>query len=303
MLLKLENSPVQTVSFQSQSFLVKRDDLLHADFSGNKARKLHYFLVNEFPGIDTLISHGSIQSNAMYSLSVLCRLKNWTFIYYVDHIPSLLKETPVGNYRYALNNGMELRVFTNNQGIADIDYDNNTCLLIHEGGANQEAQYGLKILASETRQYKKDHNINKLKLFLPSGTGTTALYLQKYLDDEVITCPCVGDATYLKKQFLMLEKDDSIHPTIVPGNRKYHFGKLYADHFSLWKALKDETDIEFDLLYDPIGMEIFLALEKDRNFTYMYIHQGGIKGNETMISRYRFKGISKNLTKMSEPAR
>jgi 1-aminocyclopropane-1-carboxylate deaminase len=288
-MIKLHNSPIQNISFQNQSFLIKRDDLLHTDFSGNKARKLHYFLVNDFPNIDTVISYGSNQSNAMYSLSVLCKIKKWNFIYYVDHIPSFLKENPAGNYKYALENGMCIKVFENNQSMADIEYDRGNVLFINEGGANKEAQYGIQILANELIQYKDENNIKDIKIFLPSGTGTTALYLQKYINDEVYTSPCVGDEEYLKKQFLALESDESIHPTIIANDKKYHFGKLCKENYLFWKELKEKINIEFDLLYDPIGMKNFLQLKKEDKFKYIYIHQGGIKGNETMIKRYKFK--------------
>ncbi len=288
-MINLINSPIQNITFEKQNFLIKRDDLLHEDFSGNKTRKLHYFLVNEFDNIKNIISYGSNQSNAMYSLSVLCKLKNWTFTYYVDHIPSYLKDNPSGNYKHSLNNGMNIKTLQDNQTIEDITYDKNTTLLINEGGANKEAQYGLKILAQEIEQYKKQNNINNLKIFLPSGTGTTALFLQKYLLDEVLTCPCVGDNLYLKKQFLALENNEKYHPTIINTRKKYHFGKLYKDNYILWEKLKNQTNIEFDLLYDPIGMETFLSIAKENNTTYLYIHQGGTIGNETMVERYLYK--------------
>ena len=53
--------------------------------------------------------------------------------------------------------------------------------------------------------------------------------------------------------------------------------------------LKKKINIEFDLLYDPIGIKTFLSLQKEEKFTYLYIHQGGIKGNETMCERYLYK--------------
>ncbi|RLA80721.1 MAG: 1-aminocyclopropane-1-carboxylate deaminase, partial [Epsilonproteobacteria bacterium] len=43
------NSPIESIQFQNQSFLIKRDDLLHKDFTGNKARKFYYFFKNDFP--------------------------------------------------------------------------------------------------------------------------------------------------------------------------------------------------------------------------------------------------------------
>ncbi len=280
-------SPIEQITFEKQSFLIKRDDLLHKDFSGNKARKFYYYLINDFPNINTIISHGSNQSNAMYSLSVLAKLKGWKFIYYVDHIPSFLKENPQGNYKYALKNGMN--IIENKEFKKENLTVQNNELFINEGGAIKEAQFGLEQLAKEIKEYQYNNQIQNLKVFLPSGTGTTALFLQKYLECEVLTCPCVGDSEYLKEQFLELEKNEKLHPTIISTDKKYHFGKLYKENYLLWKKLKEKINIEFDLLYDPIGIKTFLALQKEENFTYLYIHQGGIKGNETMRERYIYK--------------
>ncbi len=287
--MQLLHSPIQAIHFKEHNFLLKRDDLLDSNFSGNKARKLLYFLHNDFPNINTLMSYGSNQSNAMYSLSVLAKLKGWNFIYYVDHIPSFLQKNPLGNYKHALQNGMEIKLLKENETISTISYDVNSTLFIKEGGAVKEAEYGIKTLVDEINEYKTNNNIQNLKIFLPSGTGTTALFLQKHLTDEVLTCPCVGDSEYLKKQFLELEDDESFHPTILKTDKKYHFGKLYKENYILWKKIKNSTNIEFDLLYDPIGLRTFFALEKNQDTTYLYIHQGGIKGNETMIQRYCYK--------------
>jgi 1-aminocyclopropane-1-carboxylate deaminase/D-cysteine desulfhydrase-like pyridoxal-dependent ACC family enzyme len=82
--MNLQNSPIEKIKFNEFEYYIKRDDLLNNDFSGNKARKFYHFLVNDFPNIKKVVSHGSAQSNAMYSLSVLCKLKNWNFEYYVD---------------------------------------------------------------------------------------------------------------------------------------------------------------------------------------------------------------------------
>ncbi len=281
------NSPIEQINFKNRSFLIKRDDLLHPSFSGNKARKFFYFFKKDFPNVTTLVSHGSNQSNAMYSLSVLAKLKGWSFVYYTNHIPSFLKDNPAGNYKYALENGMKLIV--GEYDFDDIKVKNNNILYIVEGGAIKEASYGLEQLALEITQYKKENSIGNLKVFLPSGTGTTALFLQKFLNIEVITSPCVGDEIYLKKQFLELEKDESLHPTILKTTKKYHFGKLYKENYEIYLELLKKTNIEFDLLYDPIGWNTLLKVFKDENITILYIHQGGIIGNETMLDRYKYK--------------
>jgi 1-aminocyclopropane-1-carboxylate deaminase len=278
------NSPIEQITFNSRKYFIKRDDLLSPDFSGNKARKFYYFLKNDFPNIKKIVSHGSAQSNAMYSLSVLCKIKGLVFDYYVDHIASFLKENPNGNYKYALENKMNIL----EDKLPKI-FEEDT-LFISEGGAVREACFGIEILANEIISWAKDNDIKNLKIFLPSGTGTTALYLQKYLPFEVLTCACVGDEDYLKKQFSMLEKEN--HPTIIKREKKYHFGKLYKEFYEIHKELISQTNIEFDFLYDSLAwicLEKYLENLQKQDFEILYIHQGGILGNISMLERYKNK--------------
>jgi len=286
----IKNSPIIKISFYGFNFLIKRDDLLHKDFNGNKARKFQYFLENDFSYIKQIVSHGSNQSNAMYSLSVLAKIKGWDFIYYTNHIPSFLEQNPNGNYKYAIKNGMKLIIGDYDFKKIKSYYNNDVTLFINEGGANFEAQFGIKELATEINQYCYTNHLTNIKIFLPSGTGTTALFLQKYLKYEVLTVPCVGDEEYLKKQFLDLESDKNLHPTILTPPKKFHFGKLYKENYQIYKELLEKTKIEFDLLYDPIGWQTllrYLLTYQSTNIpTIIYIHQGGIQGNITMLQRY-----------------
>ena len=285
--MKFTNSKTSEIFLNNQRYFVKRDELLHSDFSGNKARKFYYFLKNDLQGIEKIISHGSNQSNAMYSLSVLCKLKNLKFDYYVSHLPDILSKNPNGNYKEAVKNGMNLII-----GEVPTSFQENE-LFIAEGGAIKEASFGIEILANEIKSWAKEQNIEakKLKIFLPSGTGTTALYLQQYLQFEVLTNSCVADDDYLKKQFFALE--DKNHPTILKKDKKYHFGKLYIEFYLKHLEILKQTNIEFDLLYDSLGWIVFEEfvknLENKDDYIFLYIHQGGVLGNKTMIERYKFK--------------
>ena len=278
------NSPIEQITFNKQKYFIKRDDLLDVDFSGNKARKFYYFLKNDFPQIKKIVSSGSAQSNAMYSLSVLCKLKNLEFDYYVDHIASFLKENPSGNYQSALKNKMNIK-----EEPLPLTFEDDT-LYINEGGAVKETSYGIEILANEIKIWAKENKIENLKVFLPSGTGTTALFLQKYLPFDVLTCACVGNEEYLEKQFNELEIQN--HPTIIKTEKKYHFGKLYKEFYEIHNELLHQTNIEFDLLYDSLGwicFEKYVNNLEDKNFQFLYIHQGGILGNISMLKRYENK--------------
>lgn len=283
--MQFSNSKVDEIFLNNQKYFVKRDDLISVDFSGNKARKLYYFLNNDLKGIKKIISHGSIQSNAMYSLSVLCKMKNIEFLYYVSHIPQYLKDNIEGNYQKALQNGMKVVVEECKKSFS------KDTLFINEGAAVKEASVGVEILANEIKAWTKENSIKNLKVFLPSGTGTTALYLQKFLPFEVLTCSCVGDDLYLKNQFLALENEN--HPTILQKAKKYHFGKLYREFYTKHLELLKKTGIEFDLLYDSLGWIVFEEyvknLQNKDDFTFLYIHQGGVLGNESMKKRYRYK--------------
>jgi len=279
------NSPVETISFDGNTFYLKRDDLLHPDFSGNKSRKFHYFLQNDFPDITKIVSYGSAQSNAMYSLSVLAKMRGWDFEYYVDHIADYLHDNPHGNYAGALANGMQMYI-----GKIPLASTDNHILFIEEGGRQKEAEYGIKILAREILDWQKENGLKELNIFLPSGTGTTALFLQKHLPNNVIyTNPCVGDSEYLKKQFFELEEDENDHPTILTLDKKHHFGKLYRDNYKIWLKLQQQTGVVFDLLYDPLGWRTMLAHPEVFSKPTLYIHQGGVLGNESMLPRYERK--------------
>ena len=276
-MIEINPSPVEKIRFQDKNYYVKRDDLLHKHFSGNKARKFHYFLQHDFPKIKKLISHGSAQSNALYTLSVLAKMRGWEFEYYCKHIASYLLENPQGNYLGALENGTQFN-------IADLpSHHEEEILFIPEGGAMKASQVGIKSLADEINKHFCDQTID---IFLPSGTGTTALYLQKYTHFQVYTTPCVGDADYLQKQFEALEGRLERYPIILNTRKKFHFGKLYREFFEIWIKLKEESGLVFDLLYDPKGWLSILEHQERFKHDLLYIHQGGLLGNQSMLKRY-----------------
>ncbi len=296
--MKLSASPITQHIFNGQKFFLKRDDLLHSHFSGNKARKFMQLLEEQNPDITTLISYGSVQSNAMYSLAALAQIKGWAFEYYVNHIPSWLKSRPIGNYRGALDLGMKITAMQDigsdlhpNQYITNMRGLDESTLFIPEGGRTQTSEEGVKQLAWEIREWTRFNTKAHFTVALPSGTGTTALYLHKHLNShgiEVLTCPCVGGTNYLIEQFNMLE--ESCHPTILSLRDKHHFASLYQEDYETWKAILEQTDVEFDLLYDPYMWQCLTPwLQENPDKTLIYIHQGGLLGNESMLPRYQRK--------------
>ena len=273
---------IQEFVFRGKKYFIKRDDLTHPIFSGNKARKLWYLLDKDLSLYKKIISHGSSQSNAMLSISYLAKIKGLEFDYYTSHISSFLKQNPHGNYKLSLKNGMNII-----EKSLPISFKKNE-LFIPEGGYTKEAEIGIKILAHEIEQWSNREG-RVVDIFLPSGTGTTALFLQKYLPDfKVYTTSCVGGSEYLKKEFNGLCEDSTHHPIILDSKKKYHFAKLYKEAYKIWRELL-KNGIEFDLLYDPIGWITMLENETIFKNPILYIHQGGILGNKSMLPRYERK--------------
>ncbi|NKF51612.1 1-aminocyclopropane-1-carboxylate deaminase/D-cysteine desulfhydrase [Shewanella sp. WXL01] len=316
-------SPVHTMLFQQRTIYIKRDDLLDEAFSGNKARKFDYFFYHQFPEVTHVIGSGSAQANSLYSLSELAKRKGWQLDFFVDHIPSYVKQNPRGNYLAALNNGARVISVSDHVQYAHIKADNlddkvaviaadyqsrlgqEQVLHVPEGGRCEYAQSGVAKLGAEIVSWANDNSIQQLDIFLPAGTGTTALYLQQYFVQQhiadnfkVFTCATVGSADYLKQQFMQLTDNSSELPTILSNGKKYHFGKLYRECYDIWREV-NEGGIEFELLYDPIGFLVLkhylshCQIEQGKssigNRPIMYIHQGGLKGNETMLPRYQRK--------------
>ena len=122
---------------------------------------------------------------------------------------------------------------------------------------------------------------------LPSGTGTSALYLQKHLPIPVLTCACLGSDAYLLQQFKSLEPHLGQYPKLLKLPKKYHYGKLYPELYTLWQKVCEQTGIEFELMYDPQGwMATLDYLDANPNKSILYIHQGGQLGNPSMQARY-----------------
>ena len=369
---------------------------MDGEFNGNKARKLEYFLHAGLGGIKRVISYGSSQSNAMYSLSVFAKMKGLEFHYVVSNLNSNLAANPIGNFKFALENGIKIYVgkdrrararalayelaelkegefcgdealkltdasdrnglnlskfdeqcsFTDtnlsaknvpnlqaeivpnlqnlsrenlikfdgsaklasaNSGefvshknsnlkkIADQASSNlpdaqdcfiGDSLFINEGVWQPQAEAGF---ISQARQIERwaDAEGKVVDIFLPSGTGTSAAFLAKHVKFDVYTCPCVGDADYLKSEIEALTPNSKVR--ILPPPKKYHFGDLKPELYQIWREVCEQTGIEFELIYDPVGFLTMMANLGAFKNEILYIHQGGVLGNISQKLRYERK--------------
>ena len=328
---------------------------MDGEFNGNKARKLEYFLNAGIGGIKRIVSYGSSQSNAMYSLSVFAKIKGLEFHYIVSNLNSNLAANPIGNFKFSLKNGMKVYVdkdrrvraralayelaglkeseicggetanLTDNcsenelnlkdagglnlskfdeqaelAGVNSIECISHKSsnlpaaqdcfigdsLFINEGVWQPQAEVGF---ISQARQIERwaDAEGKTVDIFLPSGTGTSAAFLAKHVKFDVYTCPCVGDADYLKSEIEALTPNSKAR--ILQPPKKYHFGDLKPELYQIWCDVCEQTGIEFELIYDPVGFLTMMANLGAFKNEILYIHQGGALGNISQKLRYERK--------------
>lgn len=375
-------SQIQKSTLDGFEFFIKRDDLLGDYLGGNKARKLEFFVKNahKFEQNLRIISYGSSQSNALAALSVFARINGFALIFVCEKISNFLKQNPCGNYAFALQNGAQIvenSRFSSRREMA-LSLCEEKDIFIEEGVACKEAQWGFKTLADEIKMQSKEMK-RKFDIFLPAGTGASALYLAKFSEFRVFTCACVGDEGYLKRQMLALEPNFDIkiidkksdlreilspialnlppffakkYPNLAlnlltflqgaktcffelknsllrvknsllkakkspfqaknllenPANsslcpkqkpqifilktpRKFHFAKPYKELLSIYQRALEQTGIEFSLLYDGVGLRTMLFYRDIFTRKVLYIHQGGTRGNASLLERYKFKHL------------
>jgi 1-aminocyclopropane-1-carboxylate deaminase/D-cysteine desulfhydrase-like pyridoxal-dependent ACC family enzyme len=281
------NSPISKIDLEGRVFYVKRDDLIDPFLAGNKYRKLYTLLQTPSNQFNKIISYGGTQSNAMLAIAAMCKNKGWEFIYYTKPLSDAQKNENCGNFYHAKNLGM-LHVEIEHQFYKDFiaslrfNLDEKT-FVIDQGGAVEEARLGLEVLAEEIRA----QNLHVKSLATPSGTGTTALYLALSLPQyRVYTTPCVGDSSYLREQMSALHEIPK-NLTILEPQKKHHFAKPYREFLEIQQKLLS-SGVEFDLIYAP---SLWKCLIEQTNEEILYIHSGGVSGNESMMRRYAQKGF------------
>jgi len=247
----------------------------------------------------------------MYSIAALCHQKGWTFEYITKTVPDHVRNNLTGNLKNALEFGMQLHEVSAKEYEKQVAmlkekypfkpkiYHSKTTkgnprggktILIRQGGADPVAEAGIVKLAAEILVWSENIQLRKLSIIIPSGTGTTAFYLAKSLPQfQVYTTALVGTDDYLREQMSQLGKiPDNLH--MMESKKSYRFGHLYQEYLQVQQELY-QSGIEFDLLYAP---KTWLALGENLeklDGEILYVHSGGISGNETMLERYKYAGL------------
>ncbi len=301
----LADSPLQRLEspFLAEAkvlLYVKRDDLIHPQFGGNKWRKLKYNLIhareNQF---DTLLTFGGAWSNHIYATAAAGKyfgFKTIGFIRGEQHSP--LNAT----LSFAKACGMQLHYLTRAEYrqkndalfIEKLKQQFGNVYILPEGGSNALAIKGCKEIVDEiSQQLNKPFDV----ICCASGTGATLAGLIS----AIKTTPekhkplAIGFSALKGGHFLNDEVTHFLNSQSTPADRytdnwriesSFHFGgyaKINDELIHFMQAFQSQYGFALDAVYTGkmfYGLfKLIASGEFDRGTRIVAVHSGGLQGN------------------------
>ena len=279
---------------------VKRDDLIHPQFGGNKWRKLKYNLLQaRNNNVETLLTFGGAWSNHIYATAAAGKYFGFKTIGIIRGE----KHQPLNpTLSFAEECGMQLHYLDRKQYRQKndpsfkqelIDRFGNVYLL-PEGGSNHLALKGCEEIVQETvAQLQQPFDV----ICCASGTGATLAGLISAMatDKDTRNKMAIGFSVLKGGEFLSSEvnsllgynSDDysSIDNWKIESN--YHFGgyaKINNDLIHFMKDFQAQYNMTLDAVYTAKMFYGLFNLIKSNTFKpgsiIVAIHSGGLQGNK-----------------------
>ncbi len=266
---------------------IKRDDLLHPQFGGNKWRKLKYNLVHARKNnYHTLLTFGGAWSNHIYATAAAGKAYDFKTIGIIrgeEHDP--LNAT----LAFARDCGMQLhyvdraqyRQKNAAQYLNELKHQFGHVYVLPEGGSNPLALEGCKEIIAEIA-------VPFNTICCASGTGATLAGLISALrpDQSAIGFSALKGGSFLAdevKAFLQNKPSDADWRI----EDRFHFGgyaKINDELIHFMKSFKTDYGITLDAVYTGKMFYGLFELIKtgafDRGCTIIAIHSGGLQGNK-----------------------
>lgn len=295
--IDLERSALQEIhapEWESRGIrvLVKRDDLLHPEVSGNKWRKLQYNIAQATHGKnDGIFTFGGAYSNHLLATAFAAKATGLKSIGFVrgDELNSSSNET----LKRCTELGMDLQflpremyaLHADKQFIDELKLENPGFYAIPEGGANYYGMVGCQAIWKELPA-DIDH------IFVAQGTTTTSCGLLLGIPDSttlhvVPVLKGFDSATtmqrYLEWFLFDAELAEELTAKVVIHD-EYHLGG-YAKYTPELLDFIRKCHKEYNLPLDPVytGKAFYALTEelKDPAFdgkTVAFLHTGGLQG-------------------------
>ncbi len=287
---------------------LKRDDLLHAEVSGNKCRKLRYnFQAIQNNGIQTVVTVGGAFSNHLHATAALGKIFNLQTIgivrgeasemFALDGLPKspTLRDAVAWGMTLHFVNRSDFRQFSAEQLAEQLNLKTPYTVL-PEGGTNVLALQGCRDIVTET-------NAQMLRLTgripdafaVASGTGGTAsgMIAAAEATQQIHCIAALKGADFLKTDIQnLLNQSNSDAASAWTLHTDYHGGG-YAKMTTELLAFIQDFRTRHQVLLDPIYtakllLAIFDLVEKDYfspQTQLVAVHTGGLQGWKGMAMR------------------
>lgn len=311
MLLSLPISPLVKIEHhpgvvRNIHLFIKRDDLLHPEIQGSKARKLAPVLElakTYYPG--GILTFGGAFSNHLHAVAVAGRILN---IPTTGIIRGSFVDLENPSLSACRENGMQLLPIPKTayragkqEGWKSLHQDfPNACILPEGGNTPDGVKACMKISAEILEQLPAELQGNPLIVCTPAGTGCTAAGVAAGLHEsvgETWVFPVSEDGLELQTIISLLPESSKNYRRIrwIPDFISGGFAKWSGEMMTFTRMFFHQTGILPDPVYTAkMLMGIYNLLEKGafaEGSTVVALHTGGQQGWDGFAYRYGEAGI------------
>ena len=276
---------------------IKRDDLMHPLYGGNKIRKLYPNITSAIStGKRELVTFGGPFSNHVFATAAMCDEIGIDCTIYIrgeiddpdNPVLTFVRNTkarlvPLPRREFAMRN--------DDKYLAELSRRHPYAIIVPEGGSNVAGIGGCGHIAREVQQQLgawPEH------IFVAAGTGGTAWGIAAAVPRGTRVHAIVAiEPAFFHKTFEDLESKYGSAPPNLEIDFEHHFGGLAKRDAGLLERMQ-EAEMNLGFLLDPVyTAKAWLALldflttkviEKDHRV--VFVHTGGMAGREACYYRY-----------------
>jgi 1-aminocyclopropane-1-carboxylate deaminase len=268
---------------------ILRLDKIHADVSGNKLFKLHYYIDECLQtSHKTMLTFGGAYSNHLVATAFLCNEKGIKSI-------GIVRGEAAENLTHTLQRckelGMQL-VFVSRDDYNLLGKDNSflvlqkkygACTIVPEGGYGFLGAKG----ASLIMDILKKHNPSHVCACVGTATTLAGLYINIAANEKIIAVPAIKNMIDIFSRIKELI-DINVENELIVFN-EHHFGG-YAKYTQSLITFMNEFYTAFNIPTDIVytGKMMYTIMEKINNNYFekgsniICLHTGGLQGNASL---------------------
>lgn len=288
--------PIESGAFLSRRIWLKRDDLLHAEVSGNKFRKLKYPLLALQGQHPILVTMGGPWSNHLHALAHAAALGGWPSIGLVRGAVEM-KSATLDDCRRL---GMQIQ-FVSREDYRQLREDqqawrkhvalaDDSHVWLPEGGSAPAALRGVAEMVDEIEQQLQ---FMPEVIMVACGTGATLAGILAGLRgrSRVIGVAVLKDAAYLRQEIAQLLQQagypDYQNYQLITDAHHGGYGKAPPELRQFCRDFSQALDVPVEPVYTGKLFHALRRLQQTQAFRdderLLAVHTGGMQGARGFI--------------------